>query len=184
MLQAGTEADSSCANGVSTASYYAWYQWSPADPMIITNLPVAAGDDVETYVWNDDPTHGHAYIVNVGTGDFVNLQLSAPSGTQLVGDSAEWIVESPTSGQGASNGVSIANYGQEFMSTAYATTHAGATSSPGNPGTNSLVTVSLCDETCYNVLSTVAMNGPASLEFTATGMALDDKPLVARAPAR
>lgn len=176
VLQAGTEADSSCANGVTTATYYAWYEWAPAPAMIVKNLPVGAGDDIVVYVWNDDPTHGHAYIANVGTGDYVNLAFSAPPGVRLIGDSAEWIVETQPAGAGYSDGVSIPNYGQTFMVDAYATTHDGDGFSPGAQGKQSMINVSLCDAPCHNKLSAATLVGPAAIEFAATGLALDGQP--------
>ena len=46
-------------------------------------------------VWNTSPTVGHAYLVNVTTQQAVSLTFNAPSGTTLVGNSAEWIMERP-----------------------------------------------------------------------------------------
>ena len=51
-------------------------------------------------MWNTSPTNGYAYFHNYSTGQVVEYQLTAPSGTSLVGNSVEWIVERPTVGGG------------------------------------------------------------------------------------
>jgi hypothetical protein len=173
VLQAGTEADSTCKDGVNTPTYFAWYEWAPAGTIVVQNLPIVAGDAVQVWVWNDDPTHGHAYIENIATGDYVTLALTAPPGVQLTGDTAEWIVESPTGGAGFNDGVSIPNYGQTVMVGASATTHDGKAFSPGTQGVQSLINVSLCDATCHGELSAATLAGPAAVQFTATGQAVD-----------
>ncbi len=173
VLQAGTEADSTCKDGTNTPTYFAWYEWAPAGTVVIQNLPIVAGDDVQVWVWNDDATHGHAYIANIATGDYVTLAFTAPPGVQLTGDTAEWIVESPTGGTSFNDGVSLPNYGQTVMVDASATTHDGNTYSPGAQGAQSLINLSLCDATCHGALSTVTLAGPAAVKFTATGQALD-----------
>ena len=54
-----------------------------------------------------------APITNRTTGDSTSLTFNAPSGTSLVGNSAEWIVEAPTVGGQQS---SLADYGEVFFS--------------------------------------------------------------------
>ena len=98
VLQAGTESDAECVKGSTTTFYSAWYEWYPNGEVRITNLPVSAGDDMFVEVWSTSATSGHAYLVNYNTNQSVSITFSAPSGTKLIGNSAEWVVERPTVG--------------------------------------------------------------------------------------
>ena len=57
---------------------------------------MAPGDEMFVEVWNNSATVGSAYLVNVTQQKAVSLSFDAPSGTKLVGNSAEWIMERPT----------------------------------------------------------------------------------------
>ena len=95
VLQAGTESDAYCS-GSTTATYYSpWYEWYPNGEVRITSLPAAPGDDFFVEVWSTSSTAGHAYLVNRNTNQYVNISFTAPSGTTLKGNSAEWIEERP-----------------------------------------------------------------------------------------
>ena len=64
-------------------------------------------DEMFVEVWDTSPTVGHAYLVNFTTQQSVSFTFDAPAGTQLVGNSAEWIVERP----GISSGLApLTNY--------------------------------------------------------------------------
>jgi len=128
VLQAGTEADAYCSGG-STASYYSpWYEWYPNGETRITNLPVAPGDDLFVEVWSTGSTTGNAYIVNYTTDQSVQVQFTAPSGTTLVGNSAEFIVERP----GVDGGLAtLSNYLQDFWEDTYAYNFSYDPSAPG-----------------------------------------------------
>jgi len=102
VLQAGIEAD---ASGSSTG-YRAWIEWYPYNESVIS-LPVAQGDDMFVEVWNTSSTVGFAYVENITTGSVQEYRMSPPSGTKLVGNSAEWVVEAP--GVGGSQS-SLADY--------------------------------------------------------------------------
>jgi hypothetical protein len=93
VLQAGTEADSGPGN---TAIYDAWIEWFPFSMSRIPNFTVAPGDEMFVEVWNNSATVGSAYLVNITKQQSVSLSFDAPSGTKLVGNSAEWIMERPT----------------------------------------------------------------------------------------
>lgn len=98
VLQAGVEFDAYC-NGTTRAAYYsAWYEWYPYGEVRISSLPVAPGDDMFVEVWHTSATQGYAYLVNYDTNQYVDIGFTAPSGTKLIGNSAEWIVEAPTVG--------------------------------------------------------------------------------------
>ena len=62
----------------------------------LVSFPIHPGDLVFVEVWNTSPPNGYAYFHNYSTGQVAEYQLTAPSGTSLVGNSVEWIVERPT----------------------------------------------------------------------------------------
>ena len=95
VLQAGTDADAYCSGGVTTANYDAWIEWFPYTETVISGFPVSPGTDMFVRVWSTTSTAGHAYLVNLNTNTAVTVAFSAPPGTNLVGNSAEWIVERP-----------------------------------------------------------------------------------------
>ncbi len=96
VLQAGFEFDAYCS-GSTTATYYsAWYEWYPYGEVRIPSLPIVPGDDMFVEVWHTSATQGYAYIVNENTNQYVEIGFTAPAGTTLKGNSAEWIVEAPT----------------------------------------------------------------------------------------
>jgi hypothetical protein len=64
-----------------------------------------------------DPLGASAYFTNRTTGDSTSFVFNAPSGTSLVGNCAEWIVDAPTVGGQQS---SMADYGEVFFSVAEA----------------------------------------------------------------
>jgi hypothetical protein len=100
VFQAGTAADAFCANGNKSEKYYAWYEWYPDFEIQIANFPVAAGDEIgvtlDNSLSNNPSTCGTVYITNVSQQfKSVSINFCAPNGTQLTGNSIEWIVERP-----------------------------------------------------------------------------------------
>ncbi len=112
VLQAGTEADVSCSNGYYQPSYYAWFEWYPDYEYEITNFPVAPGESLLVVVQATSATTANATFVDVQSNQYTVVGFSAPAGTKLIGNSAEWIVERPS----INNTVgSLANYGLVWM---------------------------------------------------------------------
>jgi Peptidase A4 family len=130
LLQAGTESDASCES----QNYFAWYQWLPQNPTAvpITNFPVSPGDDIWIEVWNTSATEGYAYIFNYATGQAVNLSFQAISGTQLVGNTAEWVVERPQVNGSYST---LSGYASDYFSDCYADTYGDVLFTPSSPST-------------------------------------------------
>jgi hypothetical protein len=95
VLQAGVEADASCSGGTTTTFYGAWYEWFPNLSVAILNFPIHPGDLILVYVWSTTTTKGHFYMVDLTTNMSSSLAFNAPSGTSLMGTSAEWVVERP-----------------------------------------------------------------------------------------
>jgi hypothetical protein len=93
VLQAGTETDLDCAAG---ASYYAWIEWFPNSEIRVTNLVISPGDLMSVSVFVAADASKHLSIENLTTRKSVSLAMTPPSGTELVGNSIEWILERPT----------------------------------------------------------------------------------------
>ena len=136
LFQAGTEADASCVNGIKSQEYYAWIEWVPDKPNLelkLSGLPLFAGDDIFIQVWNTSATQGYVYIVNETTNEYLNLSVPAPSGTKLVGNSAEWVVERPLpAGNCSTCFATLTNYIWDFFSNSAAKTHGGSLYAPGS----------------------------------------------------
>jgi hypothetical protein len=94
VLQAGTE--SSLVNG--SKKVYAWWEWYPNYEVAISNFPVSAGDTMYCLICVNSPTTASIYLTNDSTDQSTSFNITAPSGTTLVGNCAEWIVETPSVG--------------------------------------------------------------------------------------
>jgi hypothetical protein len=77
-------------------------------------------------------TKGTVNFVNHTTGASTNVTLTAPKGTTLAGNCAEWIVEAPTVGGSLS---ALADYGEAFFTVCEAITSSGATVNGGTGNT-------------------------------------------------
>ncbi len=131
VLQTGTESDAYCnssnnaisynIDSASCAYYSAWVEWYPNGSYRINNVsfPVAAGDDIYVFVWHTSATVGFVYVLNYNNNQSVEYELTAPSGSSLIGNSAECIVERP----GISGGLAtLTNYVSDYFSDCYAYT--------------------------------------------------------------
>lgn len=122
VLQAGIEFDAYCS-GSTTATYYsAWYEWYPYGEVRIPSLPIAPGDDMFVEVWHTSPTQGYAYLLNYNTNSAVSIGFTAPSGTSLLGNSAECVTERPSVGGSLAT---LTNYIADPQWSCYAYTEAG-----------------------------------------------------------
>ncbi|WP_170066667.1 G1 family glutamic endopeptidase [Kitasatospora aureofaciens] len=104
VLQAGVQ-QSVDANG--SATYIPWYEWfapevdgSPAYifQTNIENMPIEPGDEVFARLAYQNG-QGFVMFGNVDRGLYFNIQLAPPPGASLNGNSLEWIVEAPNSGE-------------------------------------------------------------------------------------
>jgi hypothetical protein len=128
VLQAGTEADAYCSGGSTSTYYSAWIEWYPYSESRISGFAVSPGDDMFVEVWNTSPIVGYAYLENINTGQTVEYQLTPPSGTSLIGNSAEWVVERPSVGGGLAT---LSAYALDYMSGASAYNFKGTAVAPG-----------------------------------------------------
>jgi hypothetical protein len=130
VFQAGTEADAQDVGGNVQRNIYAWWEWFPNFEVGITNFPVAAGDTMYCLLCVNSATTGSIYLRNVSNGVATSFTVTAPEGTNLVGNSAEWIVERPTLISGNSSFLpALANYSLVYFDECYAYY---ATGAPGS----------------------------------------------------
>jgi hypothetical protein len=95
VCQAGTETQITNVLWFTVKNVYPWWEWFPSGEVAITNLPVAAGDVMYCLICVSASNAASIYLSNQSTGDGTSFDITAPSGTSLVGDSVEWIIERP-----------------------------------------------------------------------------------------
>ena len=135
VFQAGVESEVSPTGDV---TIYPWWEWYPIPEIQITNLGVKAGDMVTMLLCSASgagSTTGTVFFSNRTTGASTSVGLVAPQGTQLLGNSAEWIVEAPTVNGSQS---ALADYGEVFFSVCDAYTVGGVTVDGGTGDTISM----------------------------------------------
>ena len=108
VLQAGTEADAYCSGGTKVTFYSSWIEWYPFSETRVSVPAAQPGDLMGSEVWYSTTSpHGNAYLVNYTLQQAQGYSFNPPSGTTLVGNSAEWVVERP----GISTGLAdLTNY--------------------------------------------------------------------------
>jgi hypothetical protein len=98
-------------------SIYPWHEWYPSSWVEITNLSISPGDLVSMLICSAQgagSTTATIYFGNQSSGVSTSYQISAPGVTKLVGNSAEWIVETPIVNGALTD---MPDYGQVFFST-------------------------------------------------------------------
>jgi hypothetical protein len=116
VCQAGVECEVFQSGSTITRHIYPWWEWFPGPEVQITNLAINPGDMVTMLICSmtgANATTATAYFSNRTGGASTSFNFTAPSGTKLVGNCAEWIVEAPTV-NGAQS--AIADYGEVFFS--------------------------------------------------------------------
>jgi hypothetical protein len=97
VLQAGTETEVvKLPIFGEFSSVYTWWEWYPAGEVAISNFGVSPGDFMSCLICVNSSTSATIYFSNLSTNVSTTFTITAPSGTTLVGNSAEWIVERPT----------------------------------------------------------------------------------------
>lgn len=115
VCQAGVECEVYRSGNSVTRNVYPWWEWYPDFEVAITNLPVNPGDMLTMLLCTSGAgaTSASLFVTNRTTGDSTSLSFTAPQGTSLTGNCAEWIVEAPTVGGTQS---AMADYGEVFFS--------------------------------------------------------------------
>jgi hypothetical protein len=136
VLQAGTECEARSVNGQVQRTIYAWWEWFPEAEVAISNFPVAAGDLLTCTICVEDgsTTKATVFLSNQTQGTSTSFEITAPTGTSLSGNCAEWIVERPSVG-GVVQG--LARYGTvSFANTSAALTDGSGGTLDGATGDN------------------------------------------------
>jgi hypothetical protein len=136
VLQAGTESDMLLQNGVLRKQIAAWWEWYPEYSVNISNLPVSSGDYMTCLICVTSPTTASFYFTNITTSTHTSFQITAPAGTVLAGNCAEWILEAPTVNGGQS---ALADYGATFFDESYAYTQKNVEVNAGSGSTINMV---------------------------------------------
>jgi hypothetical protein len=115
VCQAGVECEVYHSGTSIIRNIYPWWEWYPLPEVQITNLAISPGDMVTVLICTSgaNATSASAFFSNRTSGASTSFNFSAPAGTKLVGNCAEWIVEAPTVGGAQS---AIADYGEVFFS--------------------------------------------------------------------
>ena len=112
VLQAGTECDVVSFGFFTAKQTYVWWEWYPNYEVQIANFPVTPGDVMFCAICVHSETEAGFYLTNLTTGASTSFTKTAPAGTHLVGNCAEWIVEAPTVNGGQS---ALARYGDVYF---------------------------------------------------------------------
>lgn len=94
VLQAGTETNILKLVFFRHTEVYAWWEWWPAGEVVISNLPVAAGDRMFCLICAGT-SRSTVLFGNLSQRVGTRFEVTAPEGARLVGNAAEWIVERP-----------------------------------------------------------------------------------------
>ncbi|MBV9862513.1 MAG: hypothetical protein JO267_10240 [Alphaproteobacteria bacterium] len=160
VFQAGVEVDAYCSSGTTTPYYSAWIEWYPYSETRVSSPVINPGDLLAVEVWNTSPTAGYAYFYDYSSEASAEYTLTAPSGTTLVGNSVEWIVERPGVGGGLAT---LTNYIDSAWSNGVAWNY--TASSPtyyvigSPPPTGTLEQVTMVDNNGLGISSTVVEAG-------------------------
>jgi hypothetical protein len=168
VLQAGVEADAYCSGSTTASFYSAWIEWYPFAETRVSSPLISAGDVVFVEVWNVSATQGYAYFYNFSTQTAATYQLTAPSGTSLIGNSAEWIVERPSIGGTAAN---LTNYIDSSWPYNVAWNYAVSNPTyyyPGVSPTDTLELISMLDTSNQQISQAAPLNN-GFLYFTNSG---------------
>jgi Peptidase A4 family/Protein of unknown function (DUF3761) len=124
VLQAGVECEARFTGSGTAKRIYPWWEWYPENEIEITNLDVSVGNLLVCLISSQNNTTANIVLSNSTNSQWTAFEATAPTGTTLVGNCAEWIVERPSVG-----GVftQLANYGSVTFQEAF-----GGTNLPGS----------------------------------------------------
>ncbi len=173
VFQGGTEADAFCSGGATTRNYYPWFEWYPANEYEITNFASYPGQPIYVVMHATSATAGSAIYVDLETGAYTSVALTAPAGTKLIGNSAEWIEERPSNSKNVIG--TLADFGAMWMSSeiVFEESQIGtaAYELPGAPGgSGTAYTLTMLDNN-GNTIATSAPQGLSAQVVTVSGSA-------------
>jgi hypothetical protein len=142
VAQSGVDITTTCGF---EAGAYAWVEWNPGPGVYL--FGVNAGDDILVSVQANSPTSATAFIADFTLQQDASYAFDAPSGFQMAGSEAEFIVERPA---GDTNNpyytfYPLANYVWSFWDFAHATTFSNVNYYPGS-NSSSTYRVTMLDD--------------------------------------
>jgi hypothetical protein len=95
VLQAGCDSDVMKSGNDISRQLNPWWEWFPGGSFWISNLTISPGDTVNCLicVTAGSNTQATIFLYNLTSNVAANFLSTAPQGTALLGNSAEWIVE-------------------------------------------------------------------------------------------
>lgn len=162
VLQAGCDSDVMTSGGNISRQLNPWWEWFPAGSYWISNLKISQGDTVNCLicVTQGSNTEATIFLYNLTSNIAAHFIATAPGGTTLTGNTAEWIVERL---EIDTNTPELAQYGEVFFSEMNAGTasHALLQGGTGN-------TINMTD-TNGNVISEGIIENATVVEVKYTG---------------
>jgi hypothetical protein len=141
VLQAGCDADVMISGGANQHLFSPWWEWYPAGSFWITSMTVSPGDELTCLicVHAGSTTTASIFLGNVTTNVGNFFSATAPSGTELQGNCAEWIVEALKASDGMPE---LARYSKVQFTECYAGTVGGKTINAGSGNTINMINAS------------------------------------------
>jgi hypothetical protein len=158
VLQGGVEYDAYCNGGTHSTFYSAWIEWYPFSETRV--FSVNPGDDMFVETWDTSATQGYVFLEDMTTNTSAVYSLTPPSGTSLVGNSAEYIVERP----GVNGGLAtLTYYIDDFWALNDDVTFKGIVNVPGATGPSTWL-LNMLDNN-GNVVSSPTVEGKYGIFF-------------------
>jgi hypothetical protein len=95
-LQAGIYSTVRWQRGQPQRTLFPWWRWSPGGITVVSNFAILAGDVLSCVVCLDfgSSVSARLYFYNVTSKLATTFKVTAPSGTQLNGNTASWMIQS------------------------------------------------------------------------------------------
>jgi hypothetical protein len=166
--QTGTDTD--CAAG--SPSYYAWYEFYPANSVVISSVPIHAGDTIFASVSYSSSTSKFTVLLKDVTTGTSYSKAGSVSGAAR--SSAEWITETPEICSSTCRLAHLTNFGtvdwgldHTHQASTNVATISGSTRSIGNFSGSNVVAI-----TMWNTAGTKVMASPSALSADRTSFAV------------
>lgn len=181
LLQAGSAADVYCDVGNNIPEYFPWLEWLPQSELVIyqnaatsTLYPFAPGDYLVVAVWATNFSDGVSTTGNLSFQDrtqgwsfALTFSASSVGGSEVTGQSAEWIVER-TEVDGSL--ATLPNYFADSWWYTQALDLGGVAHYPGAPAGSGVYNITMVDNNDANI-SYVDLFGNDALWFFPEGSA-------------
>ncbi|MGO9743361.1 MAG: G1 family glutamic endopeptidase [Roseiarcus sp.] len=168
VLQGGSLQEAYCSGSTKSTYYSAWVEWYPYSLTTVSSPAISPGDLLFVEVWSTSRTQGYVYLVDETNQQSAEYSLTPPSGTELTGNSVEWIVERPGVGGGLAT---LANYISSAWNEGFAWNYKATTPTywyEGQQGSSYFYDITMLDNSS-NPISSAAIENKDFLWFTNYG---------------